>query len=94
MKDLHALSTFKNQIKKWPRKDCPCRLCKVYVAQAGSLWKLMRSLLSLVDSNICLDFHSVFVLFYFMYFVRRFTFLFMLFMNFLFICLFIYKFIY
>ena len=32
-KDLKALSTFKNQIKKWISKDCPCRLCKVYVAQ-------------------------------------------------------------
>ena len=26
-KDLKALSTFKNQIKKWIPKDCPCRLC-------------------------------------------------------------------
>ena len=37
MKDLKALSTFKNQIKKWIPKDCPCRLCKVYVAQVGFL---------------------------------------------------------
>ena len=36
-KDLKALSTFKNQIKKWIPKDCPCRLCKVYVAQVGFL---------------------------------------------------------
>ena len=37
MKDLKTLSTFKNQIKKWIPKDCPCRLCKVYVAQVGFL---------------------------------------------------------
>ena len=37
MQDLKALSTFKNQIKKWIPKDCPCRLCKVYVAQVGFL---------------------------------------------------------
>ena len=37
MKDLKALSTLKNQIKKWIPKNCPCRLCKVYVAQVGFL---------------------------------------------------------
>ena len=37
MKDLKTLSTFKNQIKNWIPKDCPCRLCKVYVAQVGFL---------------------------------------------------------
>ena len=37
IKDLKALSTFKNPIKKWVPKDCPCRLCKVYVAQVGFL---------------------------------------------------------
>ena len=37
MKDLNTLSRFKNQIKKWIPKDCPCRLCKVYVAQVGFL---------------------------------------------------------
>ena len=37
MKDLKALSIFKNQIKKWRPKACPCRLCKVYVAQVGFL---------------------------------------------------------
>ena len=35
MKDLKALSTFKNQIKKWIPKDCPRCLCKVYVVQVG-----------------------------------------------------------
>ena len=37
MKDLKALSTFKNKIKKWIPKGCPCHLCKVYVAQVGFL---------------------------------------------------------
>ena len=37
MKDLKALSTFKNQINKWIPKECPCYLCKVYVAQVGFL---------------------------------------------------------
>ena len=37
MKDLKTLSTFKNQIKNWIPKDCPCCLCKVYVAQVGFL---------------------------------------------------------
>ena len=37
MKDLKAVSTFKNQIKKWIPKDCPCCLCKVYVAEVGFL---------------------------------------------------------
>ena len=35
MRDLKALSTFKNQIKICLPKDCLCRLCKVYVAQVG-----------------------------------------------------------
>ena len=29
MKDLKAVSTSKNQIKKWIPKDCPCRLCNI-----------------------------------------------------------------
>ena len=37
IKDLKTLSTFKNQIKKWMPKDCPCRLRKVFVAQVGFL---------------------------------------------------------
>ena len=37
IKDLKALSTFKNQIKKWMPKGRPRRLCKVYVAQVGFL---------------------------------------------------------
>ena len=30
-RDLKALCTFKNKIKKLTPKDCLCRLCKVYV---------------------------------------------------------------
>ena len=37
MKNLKTVSTFKNQIKNWIPKDCPCRLCKVHVAQVGFL---------------------------------------------------------
>ena len=37
MKDLKLISTFKNQIKKWIPKDCPSRLCKVYVAHVHFL---------------------------------------------------------
>ena len=37
IKDLKLISTFKNQIKKWIPKDCPSRLCKVYVAQVHFL---------------------------------------------------------
>ena len=33
LKDLKGPSTFKNQIKKWIAKVCPCCLCKVRVAQ-------------------------------------------------------------
>ena len=45
MKDLKTRSTFKNQIKKWIPKDCPCRLCKVYVTQVGFLQELLRFVL-------------------------------------------------
>ena len=30
-KDLPNLDSFKNRIKKWKPKNCPCRLCKTYV---------------------------------------------------------------
>ena len=42
MNDFKALGTLKNEIKKWIPKDCPCRLCKVYVAQVDFLQKLLR----------------------------------------------------
>ena len=37
MKDLNAISKFKNQKKKWIPKVCPRCLCKVYVAQVSFL---------------------------------------------------------
>ena len=66
MKDLKALSTFKNQIKKWMPKDCPCRLCKIYVAQVGFLWKLLRLFSSFSGIQYCLfySFSYCFILFY------------------------------
>ena len=42
MKDLKALGTFKNEIKKWIPKNCTYRLCKVYVAQVGFLWPFIN----------------------------------------------------
>ena len=90
MKDLKALSTFKNQIKKWIPKDCPCRLCKVYVAQVGFLLKLLRLFASFSGIQYCLFYSlSCFLLFYFIhlfiYLFIRFIILFMLFMYFYFI---------
>ena len=79
MKDLKALSTFKNQKKKCIPKDCLYHLCRVYVAQVP-----------LVETNIANFIHSVFVSFYFIYFFICFIFLFMLFMYFF---IFIYFFI-
>ena len=86
MKDLKALSTFKNQIKKWIPKDCPCRLCKVYVAQVGFLQKLLRLFASFSGIQYCLlySFSFCFILFYFTYLFVRFIILFMLFMYFYF----------
>ena len=104
MKDLKALSTLKNQIKKWIPKNCPCRLCKVYVAQVGFLQKLLGLFASFNEIQYCLFYSfSCFLLFYFIYFFIRFIILFMLFMYFYFISfhvfiyfinLFIYLFIY
>ena len=74
MKDLKALSTFKNQIKKWIPKDCPCRLCNVYVAQVDFLQKLLRLFASFSGIQHCLFYSSsfCFTLFYFIYFFNRF----------------------
>ena len=33
-----SLSKFKNSIKSWKPNDCPCRLCKKYIAQADFIW--------------------------------------------------------
>ena len=35
LKELTSLNTFKNRIKKWQPKTCPCRLCKQYVLTLG-----------------------------------------------------------
>ena len=35
LKSLDSLDTFKNRIKRWIPKDCPCRLCKRYIPQVG-----------------------------------------------------------
>ena len=36
-KTIENLNTFKNKIKKWKPKICPCRLCKVYIDRLGFL---------------------------------------------------------
>ena len=65
-KDLKALSTFKNLIKKWIPKYCPCRLCKVYVAQVDYLQKLLRLFASFSGIQYCsfYSFSFCFILFY------------------------------
>ena len=35
LKELTSLNAFKNGIKKWQPKNCPCRLCKQYVLNLG-----------------------------------------------------------
>ena len=35
IKNSTSLSIFKRKIKYWIPNDCPCRLCKVYVANVG-----------------------------------------------------------
>ena len=34
-KDLHDLNSFKVALKKWRPVNCPCRICKVYIANVG-----------------------------------------------------------
>ena len=78
MKDFKALSTFKNQRKNWIPKDCPCCLCKVYVAQAGFLQKLLRLFCFLQWNPILLVLfiHSVLVFFGFTLLISLFVLLF------------------
>ena len=33
--DYKDLNTFENKVKKWKPKNCPCRLCKVYINNIG-----------------------------------------------------------
>ena len=35
IKESISLNEFKNKIKYWTPKDCPCRLCKVYITGVG-----------------------------------------------------------
>ena len=37
LKNLSNISMFKEKIKKWRIQDCPCRLCKQYIAGVGFL---------------------------------------------------------
>ena len=36
-KETNSLSQFKRNIKHWICRDCPCRLCKVYIQNLGFL---------------------------------------------------------
>ena len=35
LKQLDSINSFKTEIKKWRPDDCPCRLCKSYIANVG-----------------------------------------------------------
>ena len=37
LKEMNSLSQFKRNIKHWICRDCPCRLCKVYIQNLGCL---------------------------------------------------------
>ena len=43
-KDIDNLHTFKNKVKKWIDKNCPCRLCKIYINKGKKAWKRKKSL--------------------------------------------------
>ena len=38
IKHCGSLTKFKHFIKSWSPSDCPCRLCKTYIAQVGFIW--------------------------------------------------------
>ena len=40
-KELKSLSTFKLRISSWVTNECPCRMCKNYVANIGFIWSLI-----------------------------------------------------
>ena len=44
-KELLSVATFKKGIKKWKRKNCPCRLCKKYVSNLGFITVTSRGFL-------------------------------------------------
>ena len=35
LKTCKSLGEFKNRIKSWIPKNCPCKLCKTYIAGVG-----------------------------------------------------------
>ena len=39
------LNSFKVALKKWRPVNCPCRICKVYIANAGFVLKLILPLI-------------------------------------------------
>ena len=43
-KDLPDLNSFKVALKKWRPVNCPCRICKVYIANVGFVYKLKLNL--------------------------------------------------
>ena len=43
-KDLPNLNSFKVALKKWRPVNCPCRICKVYIANVGFVYKLKLNL--------------------------------------------------
>ena len=36
-KGLNTVSAFKAAIRKWKPNNCPCRLCKTYIRNVGSI---------------------------------------------------------
>ena len=40
-KELKSLSSFKSRISNWVTDECPCRMCKNYVANIGFIWLLI-----------------------------------------------------
>ena len=38
IKNRSSLHKFENSIKSWKPNECPCRLCKKYIAQIGFIW--------------------------------------------------------
>ena len=38
IKEMNFLSQFKRNIKHWICRDCPCRLCKVYINGFFDFW--------------------------------------------------------
>ena len=37
LKNANSLTVFKKNVRHWIPQDCPCRLCKIYVANLGFL---------------------------------------------------------